>query len=141
MAEEITNGIFLNGKNKLIKMFQLLTEEEKSSLLEKVGRKNPKLAEELKFKSITFKKMFSLNDKSIRLVINQVNPSILGISLKGSPINQQRRILSLAKRDYAEKAFSMLTTSINDEEKSIIKSQQKVIASIGSLNKMGLVEI
>jgi len=141
MAEEITNGIFLNGKNKLIKMFQLLTEEEKKSLLEKVGRKNPKLAEELKFKSITFKKMFSLNDKSIRLVINQINPSILGVSLKGSPIKQQRRILSLAKRDYAEKAFSMLTTSISDEEKSVIKSQQKVIESIGSLNKMGLVEI
>jgi flagellar motor switch protein FliG len=141
MAEEITSGIFLNGKNKLIKMFQLLTEEEKSSLLEKVGRKNPKLAEELKFKSITFKKIFSLNDKSIRLVINQINPSILGVSLKGSPIVQQRRILSLAKRDYAEKAFSMLTTSINDEEKSIFKSQQKVIESIGSLNKMGMVEI
>ena len=141
MTKQATNGVFLNGKHKLIKMLQALTETEKDSLLERVGRKNPKLAEELKFKSITFNKIFNLDDKSIRLLIKQINPSILGVSLKGSPINQQRRVLSLAQRDYAERAFAMLTNAINDEENSIIKSQQKVIESIGSLNKMGLLKI
>ena len=90
---------------------------------------------------LTFNKIFNLDDKSIRLLIKQINPSILGVSLKGSPINQQRRVLSLAQRDYAERAFAMLTNAINDEENSIIKSQQKVIESIGSLNKMGLLKI
>ena len=141
MAKQTTNGVFLNGKNKLIKMLQALTEKENDSLLERVGRKNPKLAEELKFKSITFSKIFNLDDKGIKLLIKQINPSILGVSLKGSPINQQRRVLSLAQREYAERAFAMLTNAINDEENSIIKSQQKVIESIGSLNKMGLLEI
>ena len=140
MNKESANTVFLNGKNKLIKMFQLLSEKEKNSLLNKVGQKNPKLAEELRFKSITFEKIFTISEKELRILFQQLNPSILGISLKGSPVSHQRKVLSLAPRDYAEKAFQMMTSKINDEDNSIIKSRQKVIDSLGSLNKMGLIE-
>ena len=139
MNQDTSNSVFLNGKNKLIKMFQLLSEKEKSSLLEKVGRKNPKLAEELRFKSITFDKVFLLKEKELKILFQQVNPSILGIALKGSHIQYQRKVLSLAQRDYAEKAFQMMTSKINDEDNSILKSKQKVIDSLGSLSKMGLI--
>ena len=74
------------------------------------------------------------------MLFQQVNPSILGISLKGSPIKYQKKVLSLAPREYAEKAFQMMTSKINDEDNPIIKSRQKVIDSLGSLNKMGLIE-
>ena len=140
MNKDTSNTVFLNGKNKLIKMFQLLSETEKNALLSKVGQKNPKLAEELRFKSITFEKVFTINEKEIRMLFQQVNPSILGISLKGSPIKYQKKVLSLAPREYAEKAFQMMTSKINDEDNSIMKSRQKVIDSLGSLNKMGLIE-
>ena len=140
MNKESANTVFLNGKNKLIKMFQLLSEKEKNSLLNKVGQKNPKLAEELRFKSITFEKIFTISEKELRILFQQLNPSILGISLKGSPVGHQRKVLSIAPREYAEKAFQMMTSKINDEDNSIIKSRQKVIDSLGSLNKMGLIE-
>jgi len=140
MNQEPSNSVFLNGKNKLIKMFQLLSEKEKNSLLQKVGLKNPKLAEELRFKSITFEKIFSIKEKELKILFQQVNPSILGISLKGSSVKYRRKVLSLAPRDYAEKAFQMMTSKINDEDNSILKSKQKVIDSLGSLNKMGLIE-
>ena len=67
MNKESSNTVFLNGKNKLIKMFQLLSEKEKNSLLSKVGQRNPKLAEELRFKSITFEKIFSISEKELKI--------------------------------------------------------------------------
>ena len=140
MNKDTSNTVFLNGKNKLIKMFQLLSEKEKNSLLNKVGQRNPKLAEELRFRSITFEKIFTISEKELQMLFQQLNPSILGISLKGSPVQHQRKVLSIAPRDYAEKAFHMMTSKINDEDNSIIKSRQKVIDSLGSLHKMGIIE-
>ena len=49
----------------------------------------------------------SLNDHSLKNLLPQVRPEVLGLALKNSSIDLQRRILSLSNRDYAERAYKI----------------------------------
>jgi hypothetical protein len=47
----------------------------------------------------------------------------------------QRRLLSLANRDYAEEAFRVLKTSYSTEKRDIKRAQTKIIEILVSLKK------
>ncbi len=128
-------GIFINGKNQVIEMLSLLTFQEREKLVAKIKKQNPQLARELLEKSISFNSLPDLNDSDIKNVISRIDASILGVALKTLPLQEQRKILSLCHRSYAEKAYQIMNTSINNEQQNIHRACERIKDVIVNLLK------
>ena len=119
-------GTFINGKNQVIEMLSHLTFQEREKLIRKIKEQSPQLAKELLEKSISFNLLPNLNDLNIKKVVSHIDASILGVALKALPLQAQRKILSLCHRSYAEKAYQIMNTSINNEQKNINRACERV---------------
>lgn len=130
---QTAGSYFINGKNQVIEMLKLMTESEKKTLLENIRKRNPALALELAEKSISFDAVFNLNRRQYELFFKAVKPAVLGIALKDSSIDKQRQILSISPRKFAEEAFTIMTTLIENEKQAIPKAQSKVVEILSDL--------
>ncbi|MBL6990076.1 MAG: hypothetical protein ISR65_09875 [Bacteriovoracaceae bacterium] len=128
-------GVFLNGKAQVIEMLKFMNNAERKKLLRNIRLRNPQLAEELTAKSLTFSSISALSNHELKLVFQHINPQILGIALKNIEQALQRKILSLAPRDYAESAYSILISPIKNEFKDIQRAQSKIMGVLASLNQ------
>lgn len=124
------NGYFINGKNQVVEMLQLMTGAEKSRLLNHIRHKNPTLAVELSEQSLSFEHLNSLQDTEIVLLFKYVPAEILGMALKGTSVAFQRRVLVLADRSYAELAFDVLVNPITNEKVNNKRAQAKVLDTV-----------
>lgn len=130
-----SNHIFINGKAQIIEMLQFMPKEERNKLLQNVKLRNPQLAEELIEQSFTFSDLDNLSDEELGSVFNYVTAPILGMALKNVERDFQRRLLSLADREYAEEAFRVLKTTYATEKRDIKRAQNKIIEVLLSLKK------
>ncbi len=137
----VSQGIFINGKGQVIKMFQLLSDSEKEKLIAKIKIRNPALANELLQESYTFEDLQRLTDSNIIDLFPHVDAQILGLALKGASVSLQKRVLSLAERSYAERAYDTLIANLRDERIHMERAQKKVIDTIIVLNKKGLLSL
>lgn len=130
-----TEGYFLNGKAQIIEMLRLMSGKDRARLIQSVKHRNPSLAEELMEKCVSFRDLERLGNHELNLIFNHVDAPILGLALKGSPITFQRRVLSLAQREYAEKAYHVLVANISDEDVRISKAQERVLTTLAKFLK------
>jgi len=79
--------------------------------------------------------MLNLSDYEIRLIIQNTKAQILGLALKDTPTNTQRRILSLAERTYAESAFEIMTTPLSNEHIDSKRAKDKIKSIIVQIIK------
>lgn len=124
---------FINGKNQVIEILKMMSESERKTLLANIKKRNPALALELEEKSISFDVIFSLTRRQYDLFFKAVKPTILGIALKDCSIDRQRQILSISPRQYAEEAFNIMTTLIENEKHAIPKAQGRVVDILSEL--------
>lgn len=129
------NSIFINGKAQIIEMLQHMPREERARLLKNLKLRNPQLAEELTEQCFTFSDLDNLADQDLQMIFQYVTAPILGMALKNVERAFQRRLLSLASRDYAEEAFRVLKTSYSTEKRDIKRAQTKIIEILVSLKK------
>lgn len=122
-----TGGVFLNGRAQVIEMLQMLSPQERERILNHVRIKNPALASELVEESVCFEDIGRLNQRELVMLLQYITPVVLGMALKGSESQFQRRILSSAPRQYAEEAFDIMMTPLENERTNIRRAQQKVI--------------
>jgi flagellar motor switch protein FliG len=127
-----TASVFLNGKGQIIEMLKFMTPKEREVLLKNIRARNSQLADELLEQSLTFSSLNELPDDDLILIFNSLSAPIVGVALKGSNREFQRRILSLAPRDYAEKAYSVLMTNLSNEARDVQRAQNKVLNALGS---------
>lgn len=132
---ETGEGVFLNGKAQIVEMLQYMTSAEREKLLTNIKKRNAPLAEELMEKSLSFSHLDELSDQELAMTFAQTTAPILGIALKGTSTKFQRRLLSLAPRDYAEKAYKVMMTPLSNEERDIKRAQTKVVNALASLLK------
>lgn len=118
--------IFLDGKNQIIELLQLLSNDEKQKLLNNIKIKNASMAKELREKSFTFRDLYSADDESIRSIFSSTTAAIIGLSLFSEPKIFQRRVLSLIPRDMAENAFQILGKELSSHKESCLKAQEKI---------------
>lgn len=130
-----TASVFLNGKGQIVEMLKFMTPKERETLLRNIRARNSQLADELLEQSLTFSSLNELADEDLSLIFNSINAPVLGVALKGSNREFQRRVLSLAPREYAEKAYSVLMTSLSNEARDVQRAQNKVLNALGSLLK------
>jgi flagellar motor switch protein FliG len=134
-SDKVGSGVFLNGKSQIIEMLKYMNSNEKSALLNNIKVRNPQLAAELIERSLSFNDLNKLQDHDLGLIFNYTAPQILGIALKDVSKSFQKRILSLAPRNYAEEAYGILVRPISNEKKNIQQAQRKIVDTLISLNK------
>ena len=134
-ASNTPSGIFINGKAQIIEMLQLMPRSERLKLLQNLKVRNPQLAEELSDSCFTFNDLDSLSDYELQMIFNYISAPILGMALKNVERVFQRRLLSLAEREYAEEAFRVLKTPYANEKRDTKRAQNKIIETLSSLKK------
>lgn len=134
-GNEASKGVFLNGKAQMIQMLQQLDGEEKEKLLRQIALRNPAMAKELREQSVSINQLSTLQDHYLRIILSNINSQILGIALKGCNVKLQKRVLSLASREYAEEAYSTLVSPEKNDQRSILRAQEKVLSVVIQLMK------
>lgn len=130
-----SKGVFLNGKAQIIEMLKVLDGEEKQKLMKLIIARNPTLGKELQEKSFSFNNLMTLTDSNIKLMIKSVNAQIMGIALKGCNLRLQKKVLSLAPREYAEEAYEILVSAHKNDQKDINRAQEKVLQTVVQILK------
>jgi flagellar motor switch protein FliG len=132
-------GVFLNGKSQIIEMLGFMSPNERETLLNNIRRRNPNLADELTAHSLDFSSISRLKDSDIISLTRFLEAPILGIALKGTQNDFQRRVLSILDRSYAEEAFRYMTTDLQNEARDVKRAQGKVIETLVTLTKKKIV--
>ena len=124
--ETVKKDIFINGRSKAFEIIQMLNENERTGILNKIKLKNPKLAEELMQNSYSFKDIAKLKDPEIQSIFSKIPPQVFGVALRNLNVDFQRRVLTLAPRKYAESAFETLTGNLGDEATHVKRARNRV---------------
>ena len=122
-----TQGIFINGKAKIIKMLQYLSKDEREKILTHIRIKNPGLALELWQESYSFIDFLKADKNVIARVSKRIDASILGVALRNVPEDYQRKVLLSVGRDVSEKAFQAMHINLSNEKDSVSRAQNKVL--------------
>lgn len=141
MEKDQAGGVFLNGRAQICEMMPHLSKEERAILIKNIRVKNPQLADELIENSLTFKNILDLNDQTIQVILRYVKAPILGVALKSLAPDEQRRILCLCEREYAEEAYKAMRARLTREIKDIEKACLRVKSVMGALVKKGYIKI
>jgi len=110
-------------------------------ILEGLERRDPALAEEVRSQMFMFEDITTLDDRSVQLVLRQVDSKELATALKGVSADVREKIMS----NVSERAAANLADEIEMlgavRLSTVEESQAKVIASIRSLEESGQIVI
>ena len=137
--EARNEGIYINGKAQIIEMLQYMQPIEREKLLKNIRLRNASMAQELVRESMTFDVVENLGDEDWQKIFNYVDARILGVALKLSNRNFQRRLLKLAPREYAEIAYDVMTTPIENGVDKSKRAQRRIIEMVSSLSQKRLI--
>lgn len=127
---------YVNGRGQIIEMLKLLTFSERNRILAHIKLKNPSLAVELAEDSLGFDNLTDLKNDSWRILLNSLNPQVLGVAIKSLDKTSQRKILSLAPdRHFAETAYNAMLMKLPQERHDIGRAQSRVIQTLNRLLK------
>ena len=134
-------GIFLNGRQQIIEMLQIMPEAEKEKLLYHIRLRNPSMAQELMEESLSFKAFYRLSNQDLSIVLNHCQSSIVGVALKNLDETFQRQALGVMKRDTAEKAYQVMLEKIANEDQMITRARSKMLSILVSLWKQKMITL
>ena len=140
-AKNSPQGVFLNGKAQIIEMLELMPTGERQKLLNNIRMRNPALANELMEKSMSFVDLDRPDDNDLNKIISATNPQIMGLALKNTPVNFQRRILSLCDRQYAVETYEIMVKRLENEKKDSARAQDRILSSFANLVKRQIIQI
>jgi flagellar motor switch protein FliG len=134
-------GIFINGKKQIIELLQFLPPEDKARLLQNMQNRNPVMTKELQESSLSFDNIYNLDDSTLMTIFSYINPAIIVLSLKNTPGEFQRRILSIIPRQNAEQAYNTLSKDIPNENRDNQRAQRKIIDTTITLSKKRIISL
>jgi len=141
MERNDVGGVFINGKAQVLEMLQYLTPEEKERLIRQIRPRNPQLADEMMETSITFELLPKLPSQVIKRILSYVKAPILGVALKSLTTSDQRKVLSVCERSYAEEAFKVMNTRLSNETRDIERACSRIKAVISALSKKRIISL
>jgi flagellar motor switch protein FliG len=134
------NGVYINGKRQVIELLQRMDATDKSKLLKNLRMRNPSLAKELTESCISFESIWDLNDESLKTLLSQIQPTILGLALNIVHVKNQRRALSLISREMALRAFDIMQKDLSSNRTECHKAQQKILDLALNLNRNRIIQ-
>lgn len=130
-SDQSNKGIYIDGKNQAIDLLRNLSPEHRATILKNIGIKNPKLAEELVKKSISFEELNSLNDQKLKVVLSSFKPALVGLALKTCNPDFQKRVLTVINREQAEQVYDYMMTPTANQYENVQRAQKMIVESLG----------
>jgi len=111
------------------------------SIMEKLAADNPELAEEIRRKMFVFEDILKLDDRSVQLVLREVDTKDLAVALKGASDELKEKIF----RNMSKRAAQLLKDEMEYmgpvRVKDVEEAQQKIISVIRRLEEAGEIVI
>jgi flagellar motor switch protein FliG len=131
----------VGGLEPLIDIINRSDRTTERLILEALEARNPEIAEEVRRRMFMFEDIVELDDRSVQLVLRQVEPADLATALKG--VNEEVRDkvtgnLSERGRDNLLEEIDLLGPV---KVKMVEEAQQKIVSVIRSLEESGQIEI
>jgi flagellar motor switch protein FliG len=131
----------VGGLQPLVDIINRADRTTERLILEALEARNPEIAEEIRRRMFMFEDIVNLDDRSVQLVLRQVEPSDLATALKG--VNEAVR--DKVTGNLSERGRENLLEEIDllgpVKVKMVEESQQKIVSVIRSLEDSGQIEI
>jgi flagellar motor switch protein FliG len=131
----------VGGLGPLVDIINRADRTTERLILEALEARNPEIAEEIRRRMFMFEDIINLDDRSVQLVLRQVEPSDLATALKG--VNEAVR--DKVTGNLSERGRENLLEEIDllgpVKVKMVEESQQKIVSVIRSLEDSGQIEI
>ncbi|MDT4994178.1 MAG: flagellar motor switch protein FliG [Actinoplanes sp.] len=110
-------------------------------ILEALEARNPEIAEEIRRRMFMFEDIVNLDDRSVQLVLRQVEPSDLATALKGVAEAVRDKVTGNLSERGRENLLEEIDLLGPVKVKMVEESQQKIVSVIRSLEDSGQIEI
>ena len=131
----------VGGLDPLVDIINRSDRTTERLILEALEARNPEIAEEIRRRMFMFEDIVNLDDRSVQLVLRQVEPADLATALKG--VNEAVR--DKVTGNLSERGRENLLEEIDllgpVKVKMVEESQQKIVSVIRSLEDSGQIEI
>jgi flagellar motor switch protein FliG len=110
-------------------------------ILEALEARSPEIAEEIRRRMFMFEDIVNLDDRSIQLVLRQVEPADLATALKGVAETVRDKVTGNLSERGRENLLEEIDLLGPVKVRMVEESQQKIVAVIRSLEDSGQIEI
>jgi len=136
-----TESSYIGGMDPLISIIQRTDRQTEKVLLESIEERDPKLAEYIRSHLFLFEDIAKVDDRSLQLILREVSPQDLAMSLKGVSTEVHEKVL----RNLSTRAADMLEEELEImgrvRRSSVEEAQGKIVAVIRRLDEKGDIEI
>jgi flagellar motor switch protein FliG len=136
-----TESSYIGGLDPLISIIQRTDRQTEKVLLESIEERDPKLAENIRSHLFLFEDIAKVDDRSLQLILREVSPQDLAMSLKGVSPEVHAKVL----RNLSTRAADMLEEELElmgrVRRSSVEEAQGKIVAVIRRLDEKGDIEI
>ncbi|MBT1247173.1 MULTISPECIES: flagellar motor switch protein FliG [unclassified Thermosipho (in: thermotogales)] len=111
------------------------------SIMEKLGYESPELAEEIRRRLFVFEDLLKLDDRSVQLVLREVDTRDLAVALKGASEELKEKIFNNMSKRAAQLLKDELEFMGPVRVKDVEEAQQKIINIVRRLEEAGEIVI
>ena len=136
-----TESSYIGGIDPLISIIQRSDRQTEKILLEAIEERDPKLAETIRANLFLFEDVAKIDDRSLQVVLREVSPQDLAMSLKGVSEEVHEKILGNLSKRAAQMLEEELELMGRVRRSSVEEAQGKIVAVIRRLEDKGEIEI
>ena len=131
----------VGGLQPLVDIINRADRTTERLILEALEQRNPEIAEELRRRMFMFEDIVGLDDRSVQLVLRQVEPSDLATALKGVGEEVREKVTGNLSERGRENLLEEIDLLGPVKVKMVEEAQAKIVSVIRSLEDSGQIEI
>jgi flagellar motor switch protein FliG len=131
----------VGGLQPLVDIINRADRTTERLILEALEARNPEIAEEIRRRMFMFEDIVNLDDRSIQLVLRQVEPSDLATALKGVADAVRDKVTGNLSERGRENLLEEIDLQGPVKVKMVEEAQTKIVSVIRSLEDSGQIEI
>ena len=131
----------VGGLQPLVDIINRADRTTERLILEALEARSPEIAEEIRRRMFMFEDIVNLDDRSVQLVLRQVEPSDLATALKGVAEAVRDKVTSNLSERGRENLLEEMDLMGPVKVRMVEEAQQKIVSVIRSLEDSGQIEI
>ncbi|MGA5303490.1 flagellar motor switch protein FliG [Nucisporomicrobium flavum] len=131
----------VGGLGPLVDIINRADRTTERLILEALEKRSPEIAEEIRRRMFMFEDIVNLDDRSVQLVLRQVEPADLATALKGVAEPVRDKVTSNLSERGRENLLEEMDLMGPVKVRMVEESQQKIVSVIRSLEDSGQIEI
>ena len=111
------------------------------NVIDSIAATDPELGEEIRMLLFTFEDILRLDDRSVQLILKEINQKDLVLALRGAPEDVKQKILSNMSSRGAEMLMEEMEYQPPQRRSAIEQAQTRIVSTIRSLEEKGVLVI